>query len=75
MAQAAEPELLRRAAHSPCAAGRATGTGKTPMSETPIRKDKVDARQGKSGLGVRYVLIGGLVLAIVALAIIALFVR
>ncbi len=45
------------------------------MSETPIRKDKVDARQGKSGLGVRYVLIGGLVLAIVALAIIALFVR
>ncbi len=43
------------------------------MSETPIVKDKVDARQGKAGLGVRYVLIGGLILVVVAFALVAMF--
>ncbi len=35
------------------------------MSDTPTKIDKTEARQGRSGLGVRYVLIGGLVLVIV----------
>lgn len=45
------------------------------MSQIPTRKDKVQASQGKSGVGVRYVLIGGLVLVIVAFVIVALFTR
>ena len=36
------------------------------MSDRPTKVEKTEARQGKSGLGVRYVLIGGLVLVIVA---------
>lgn len=36
------------------------------MSERPTRIDKTDARAAKSGLGVRYVLIAGMVLIIVA---------
>lgn len=40
------------------------------MSETPVTKPTVEARQGKTGLNVRYVLIGGLVLVIVAFALI-----
>lgn len=36
------------------------------MSEQPTRVEKTDARQGKSGLGVRYVLMGGLALIILA---------
>jgi hypothetical protein len=43
------------------------------MSESPMRKDKVEARQGKSGLGVRYVLAAGLILVIVAFALVWLF--
>ncbi len=35
------------------------------MSERPTRVDKTEARQGKSGLGVRYVLIGVLLPLIV----------
>ncbi|WP_165361358.1 hypothetical protein [Lichenibacterium ramalinae] len=42
------------------------------MSERPTRLDKTDASAGKSGVGVRYVLIGGLVLVIVLFAVIAL---
>jgi hypothetical protein len=42
------------------------------MSERPTRLDKTDASGGKTGLGVRYVLIGGLVLVIVLFAVIAL---
>ena len=38
------------------------------MSERPTRVDQQDARQGKSGVGVRNVLVGGLVLVIVAFA-------
>ena len=40
------------------------------MSESPIRKDKVQARQGKSGLGVIYTVIAGTVLVIVAFALV-----
>lgn len=40
------------------------------MSETPVTKPTTEARQGKTGLNVRYVLIGGLVLVIVAFALI-----
>ncbi|MDX7952275.1 hypothetical protein P7D22_13940 [Lichenihabitans sp. Uapishka_5] len=40
------------------------------MSEKPTRLDQQDARQGKSGVGVRNVLIGGLVLVIVAFVVI-----
>lgn len=43
------------------------------MSQTPVRKDKTDARQGKSGLGVRYVLFAGLALVIVAFILVFLF--
>ncbi|WP_237480406.1 hypothetical protein [Lichenibacterium dinghuense] len=43
------------------------------MSERPTRLDKTDARAGKSGVGVRYVLIGGLVLVIVAFILVSLF--
>ncbi|UDL95039.1 MULTISPECIES: hypothetical protein [Lichenihabitans] len=42
------------------------------MAEDPIRVDKVEARQGKSNVGVRYVLIGGLVLVILAFIIVSM---
>jgi hypothetical protein len=45
------------------------------MSNTPNRLDKTEARQGKSGLGVRYVLIAGLVLVIVAFAVVWMLTR
>ena len=45
------------------------------MSERPVRKDKVEVSQGKANVGVRYVLIGGLVLVIVAFALVAIFTR
>ncbi|MBE7220013.1 MAG: hypothetical protein INR64_16205 [Caulobacteraceae bacterium] len=38
------------------------------MSERPTRLDQQDARQGKTGVGVRNVLVGGLFLVIVAFA-------
>ena len=41
------------------------------MSERPTRIDKTDASGGKTGVGVRYVLIGGLALVIVVFAILA----
>ncbi len=40
------------------------------MNEQPIKLDKTDARQGKSGLGVRYVLFGGLILVVLAFLVI-----
>ena len=40
------------------------------MSERPTRLDKTEASAGKSGVGVRYVLIGGLVLVIVAFVLV-----
>lgn len=36
------------------------------MSDRPQRVDKTDARQGRAGVGVRYVLIGGLLLIVLA---------
>lgn len=45
------------------------------MSDRPTRVEKTDARQGKSGLGVRYVLMGGLTLIIIAGIIIFMTVR
>jgi hypothetical protein len=45
------------------------------MSEIPTRIDKTDARQGKTGLGVRYVLFGSLILIILAGIVIYTFVR
>lgn len=41
------------------------------MSERPTRLDKTEASAGKSGLGVRYVLIGGMALVIVIFIILA----
>ncbi len=41
------------------------------MSDRPTRIDQGEAKQGKSGLGVRYVLIGGLALVIVIFVILA----
>jgi hypothetical protein len=41
------------------------------MSEPPTRLNKQEASAGKTGLGVRYVLIGGLSLVIVVFAILA----
>ncbi|MGI3901280.1 MAG: hypothetical protein ACRYGP_13640 [Janthinobacterium lividum] len=41
------------------------------MSERPTRIDKTEASGGKSGVGVRYVLIGGLALVIVIFAVLA----
>ena len=43
------------------------------MSERPTRLDKTQASAGKSGLGVRYVLIGGLVLVVAAFVAVWLF--
>lgn len=56
---------------------RATATRlmETAMSETPIRKTETSARQGKTGLNVRYVLVGGLILVIVAFALVYAFGR
>lgn len=45
------------------------------MSETPVVKPQTEARQGKTGLNVRYVLISGLVLVIVAFILIFIFAR
>ncbi len=45
------------------------------MSEIPTRIDKTDARQGKTGLGVRYVLFGSLILIILAGIVIYTFVH
>ena len=42
------------------------------MSERPTRIDKTEASAGKTGLGVRYVLIGGLVLVVAAFVVLAL---
>ena len=47
--------------------------GSEKMSERPTRIDKTEVSAGKSGLGVRYVLIGGLVLVIVAFIFVWLF--
>lgn len=41
------------------------------MSERPTRLDKQEASAGKTGLGVRYVLIGGLALVIIIFVILA----
>ena len=43
------------------------------MSDRPTRIDPTGAKQGRSGLGVRYVLIGGLVLVILAFILVWLF--
>ena len=45
------------------------------MSDRPTRVDKTDARAGRSGVGVRYVLIGGLILVVLALGAAFVFVR
>ena len=45
------------------------------MDDGPIKIDKTDARQAKAGVGVRYVLIAGLVLIILAGIIIYAFVK
>ena len=40
------------------------------MTDRPTRLDKTEASAGKSGVGVRYVLMGGLVLVIVAFIVV-----
>lgn len=45
------------------------------MSDRPTKLEKTDARQGKVGLGVRYVLIAGMVLIILAGVIIFMTVK
>lgn len=45
------------------------------MSERPVKVEKTDARQGKTGVGVRYVLIGGLALVIVLFVVIFIVLR
>ena len=40
------------------------------MSERPTKIDQTDARQGKTGVGVRNVLIWGLILVVVAFVVI-----
>ena len=40
------------------------------MSDQPSKIEKTQARQGKSGVGVRYVLMGGTALVIVLFAIV-----
>ena len=42
------------------------------MSERPTRLSKTEVSAGKSGVGVRYVLIGGMVLIVAAFVILAL---
>ena len=43
------------------------------MADTPEVKTITEARQGATGMNVRYVLIGGLVLVIVAFAMVYAF--
>ena len=45
------------------------------MSEQPTKIEKTEARQGKAGVGVRYVLMGGTALVIVMFAIVWLVSR
>ena len=45
------------------------------MSDRPTRIDQTNAKGGKSGVGVRYVLVISLVLVVVILGIAALVVR
>lgn len=45
------------------------------MSERPTKLDQTDARQGKSGVGVRHVLVWGLILVIVAFVVIFFVLR
>ena len=45
------------------------------MSNQPSKIEKTEARQGKAGVGVRYVLMGGTALVIVAFAIVWLLSR
>ena len=45
------------------------------MSEQPTKIEKTEARQGKAGVGVRYVLMGGTALVIVLFAIVWLVSR
>ena len=45
------------------------------MSERPKQLDRTDARQGKTGVGVRNVLIWGLILVIVAFVVIFFVLR
>ena len=45
------------------------------MSDRPSKIEKTEARQGKAGVGVRYVLMGGTALVIVAFAIVWLVSR
>ena len=45
------------------------------MSERPTKLNLQDARQGKSGVGVRNVLIGGLTLVIVAFVVLYFVLR
>ncbi len=45
------------------------------MSDRPTRVDKTDARQGKAGVGVRYVLIGGMALVIVIFVVLFVVLR
>lgn len=45
------------------------------MSDRPTKLEKTEARQAKAGVGVRYVLLGGLTLIILAGIIIYVFVR
>ena len=45
------------------------------MSDRPTRVDKTEARQGKAGVGVRYVLIGGMTLVIVIFIVLFVVLR
>lgn len=45
------------------------------MSNQPSKIEKTEARQGKAGVGVRYVLMGGTALVIVAFAVVWLLSR
>ncbi len=45
------------------------------MQERPIVKNAVEARQGATGHNVRYVLLAGLVLALIAFVAIEYFIR
>ena len=45
------------------------------MSDRPTKVDKTDARQGKSGVGVRYVLAGGVALVVVIFIILFIYLR
>ena len=45
------------------------------MSKIPTRLDQQDARQGKTGVGVRNVLVGGLILVVVAFVVIYFVLR